>query len=91
MASLPIRVSNTCPDRSFQNLNPALVAEMREAYTRVWHSNFPDTPAVFEPTIEGAIDTARTSEESDSGQVLVTGSLYLVGGVLRILEPVRSI
>jgi len=60
---------------------------MKESYIRIWHSILPETPAVFEPTIEGAINAARTYGESNGGQVLITGSLHLVGGALRVLEP----
>ena len=40
-----------------------------------------------EPTIEGALDRAREIGNRGNGmQTLITGSLYLIGGVLRLLE-----
>lgn len=60
---------------------------MKEEYFRTWQSIFPETQAVFEPTIEGAINLARQYGESSGAQTLITGSLYLVGGALRVLEP----
>lgn len=68
--------------------NPVLLEGMKENYFRAWHNIVPETPSIFEPTIEGAINAARTYGELSGGQVLVTGSLHLVGGALRILEPV---
>ena len=61
---------------------------MKEKYFRVLHDIVPETPSVFEPTIEAAIKAARAYGGHDGGKVLVTGSLYLVGGALRIIDPV---
>ncbi len=77
--------SDEYPDRCFQP--PTIPNGMKESLIETWHSVFPDIPAVFEPTIEEAIDAARTYCGPDGGQILITGSLCLVGGALRILEP----
>ncbi len=80
-------VSNIYLDRCFRPPNPVFLHGMKEKYFRAWHDIVPETPSIFEPTIEGAINAAKAYGELDGGQVLVTGSLYLVGGALRILEP----
>lgn len=74
-------------DRCFRSPNPVFTAGMREEYLKTWHSVFPETQAIFEPTIEGAINLARQYGEPTGAQTLITGSLYLMGGALRILEP----
>ena len=72
---------------AFKTSTPIFSDEMRDEYLEVWQDVFPETPAVFEPTIEDAINVAKTSTESNGCQVFITGSLYLVGGALRVLEP----
>lgn len=74
-------------DRCFRSPEPKSTTAMKEEYFRTWQSIFPETQAVFEPTIEGAINLARQYGESSGAQTLITGSLYLVGGALRVLEP----
>ncbi|KAG2470161.1 FOLC protein, partial [Polypterus senegalus] len=51
------------------------------------YSGKPSTLATMQP---GAIAGARTLQEAAHIQVLVTGSLHLVGGVLKLLDPVLS-
>lgn len=80
-------ISDACLDRCYRPPNPALTAGMKDIYLKTWHGIFPDTPAIFEPTIEGAINIARQYGEPNGVQTLITGSLYLVGGALRVLEP----
>lgn len=60
---------------------------MRDEYLKVWQDMLPETPAAFEPTIEGAINIAKTHSDTNGCRVFITGSLYLVGGALRVLEP----
>lgn len=60
---------------------------MKDSYLKIWHSIFPEIQAVFEPTIEGAINIVRQHGEANGAQTLITGSLNLMGGALRVLEP----
>ncbi|XP_028664953.1 folylpolyglutamate synthase, mitochondrial isoform X1 [Erpetoichthys calabaricus] len=53
----------------------------------IGYSGKPSTLATMQP---GAIAGARTLQEAANIQVLVTGSLHLVGGVLKLLDPVLS-
>ena len=62
---------------------------MRERYINICHGVLPETHTVFEPTIEGAINVAKNYGEPGGGQVFITGSLHLVGGALRVLDPVH--
>ena len=44
----------------------------------------------FELSIEGALNLAKKIGDENGGmQTLITGSLYLIGGALRLLEPNR--
>ncbi|KAL5364545.1 folylpolyglutamate synthase [Aspergillus floccosus] len=62
--------------------------EYRMIYTTVWNKFDPLAVVSSEPTIEGALKLARKIGGQASGmQVLVTGSLHLVGGALNILRP----
>ena len=47
---------------------------------------YPDTKKSFQPTIEGALRLAKSLDEGSGTASLITGSLYLVGGALRVLE-----
>ena len=61
---------------------------MESEYTKAWKSVDPLVDIVVEPTIEGALNLARKIGDQGNGmQTLVTGSLYLVGGALSILQP----
>ena len=77
---LPQATSDIYLDRCFRSPNPLLLEGMKDDCFQAWHNVFPETPSFFEPTIEGAINAARTYSEADGGHVLVTGSLYLVRG-----------
>lgn len=60
---------------------------MQERYIAAWKSIFPETETAFESTVEGALNLAKSLDQGLGTQTLVTGSLYLVGAALRILEP----
>ncbi|PLB54113.1 folylpolyglutamate synthase [Aspergillus steynii IBT 23096] len=57
-------------------------------YSSLWKAFDPQAMVSTDPTIEGAIKQARkiAAREGDM-QVLVTGSLHLVGGALNLLRP----
>lgn len=60
---------------------------MQQQYIDAWKSIFPQTQTAFESTVEGALNLAKSLDKGQGTQTLVTGSLYLVGAALRILEP----
>jgi len=60
---------------------------MLECYTKVWKDFDPKAEVSLERTIEGALKLAREISDRDNGmQTLVTGSLHIVSGALRLLE-----
>ena len=64
---------------------------MRDAYISAWKSVDPAVEISVEETIEGALNLAREIGERENGvQTLITGSLYLVGGALSLLERKES-
>jgi folylpolyglutamate synthase len=57
-------------------------------YTSVWKELDPQAITTTAPTIEGAVRLAREIGDREDGiQILVTGSLYMVGGTLSLLRP----
>jgi folylpolyglutamate synthase len=63
----------------------------QDVYSEIWKRTQPDTNILFEPTIQGALETARKIGREYGGmQTLVTGSLRLVGGALVFLQPFVS-
>ncbi|KAM0799425.1 putative tetrahydrofolylpolyglutamate synthase [Usnea florida] len=61
--------------------------EIQESYVEAYKNVDPDVDIAIEPDIESALNLARQIGDGGSGmQTLVTGSLYLVGGALRLLE-----
>jgi folylpolyglutamate synthase len=62
---------------------------MQRGFADRWKALDPSANVMLIPSIEEAINTARDLAERAGGlkvQVLVTGSLHLVGGALGILE-----
>ena len=65
-----------------------LSAEHEAEYIQAWRNVDSDVEISIEPTIEGALNLARKIGDRGRGsQTLITGSLYLVGGALSILQP----
>ncbi|PGG98681.1 folylpolyglutamate synthase [Blastomyces parvus] len=59
-----------------------------DLYSSIWKGLNPQAAVSCEPTIEGAIKFAKQIGALQGGmEVLVTGSLHLVGGALNILRP----
>ena len=67
------------PDQKFLEV-------LQQEYFATWRQFYPQTKTSFEPTIEGALDLAKSSDPEICTQNLVTGSLYLIGGALRLLD-----
>jgi folylpolyglutamate synthase len=62
-------------------------SNLHESYTNAWRSSDPVAEISIEPAIDGAIERARDIGFRHNGmQSLLTGSLRLVGGALRLLE-----
>ncbi|KAL8646467.1 MAG: hypothetical protein Q9210_006127 [Variospora velana] len=61
--------------------------DVQKDYIEAYRSIDPNAHISIESTIEGALNLAREIGSRDNGmQALVTGSLYLIGGALRLLE-----
>jgi hypothetical protein len=75
-------------DKGIRAAKPPFPLDIQELYSGVWERVDPIAKISYEPTIEDAVRLAKSIGERDNGmQTLVTGSLYLVGGVLRLLKP----
>ncbi len=61
---------------------------MQRAFADKWKALDPTANVMLIPSIEEAINTARSLAKGDGQQALalITGSLHLVGGALGILE-----
>ena len=72
---------------SFQTSGGPFTAEDLEKYCSIWAERHAHTEISYEPLIERAIELARSLEMNcQIKHVLITGSQYLVGGALDILE-----
>ncbi len=61
---------------------------MQRAFADKWKALDPSANVMLIPSIEEAINTARSLAKGDGQKALalITGSLHLVGGALGILE-----
>lgn len=65
----------------------SLLHDVCALYTSVWKELDPQAIVTTAPTIEGAVRLAREIGDREDGmQVLVMGSLYMVGGTLSLLR-----
>jgi len=61
---------------------------LQDVYSAIWKRIQPDTIILFKQTIQGALEIGRKiCNEYDGVQSLITGSLYLVGTALGLLQP----
>ncbi|KAK3173247.1 hypothetical protein OEA41_006576 [Lepraria neglecta] len=75
-------------DRCFEHPEKNFPLELQNEYIEAWKSVYGEGHAAFESSIEGALNLAKKIGEEQGGmQTLITGSLYLIGGALRLLEP----
>lgn len=82
---LPKLIFNS--DHCFKTPEKPFSLDVQNDYVEAYRSIDPDVHITIEPTIEGALNHAREIGNRDNGmQTLVTGSLYLIGGALRLLE-----
>ena len=76
------------PDKSLKYPDRSLSEQDQTDYARIYRTIAPDTEVSVQPTIEQALLQAKEIGDRDGGmQTLITGSLFLVGGALRLLEP----
>ena len=75
------------PDDNVEIRSKPFPAEVQQQYMHAWREYQPDGQVAVEPTVEGALNLARTADCGQGVQTLITGSLYLVGSALRLLEP----
>jgi len=61
--------------------------EIQQHYIQAWKEYQPDAEVSVELTVEGALSLARAADRGAGMYTLITGSLYLVGSALRLLEP----
>lgn len=62
--------------------------DFQDIYSGIWKGLDPKATISSEPTIEAALNLAKSMGRDHGGMdVLVTGSLHLVGGALNILQP----
>ena len=61
--------------------------EMQQDYIQAWKEYQPGGEVSVELTVEGALRLGRAADCGAGMHTLITGSLYLVGSALRLLEP----
>ena len=71
------------PDRCFRPMGQPFSTDMQEQYVASWKSVFPETQTVFESTVEGALNLARSFDQGQGTHTLITGSLFLVSELLQ--------
>ncbi len=67
--------------------NRSFVDEIQQHYIQAWREYQPDAEVSVELTVEGALSLARAADRGAGMHTLITGSLYLVGSAIRLLEP----
>ena len=75
-------------DRCFKGSSESFVEKVQQQYIHAWREYQTDAQVSVEPTVEGALNLARMADRGAGMQTLITGSLYLVGSALRLLEPI---
>ena len=73
--------------RCTPNTSRDFAEELQQHYIHSWREYQPDAKVSVELTVEGALGLARATDRGAGMNTLITGSLYLVGGALRLLEP----
>lgn len=73
-------------ERCMSDKHRPLDIEIQRQYTQAWREHQPDAKVSVELTVEGALRLARAADRGTGIQTLITGSLYLVGSALRLLE-----
>ena len=62
--------------------------QLQQHYIQAWREYQHSAQISVELSVEGALSLARAADCGVGMQTLITGSLYLVGSALRLLEPV---
>lgn len=79
--------TDCCQDDNLEIRSKPFPDVVQKQYVHAWREHQPDGQVSVEPTVEGALNLARTADRGEGVQTLITGSLYLVGSALRLLEP----
>jgi folylpolyglutamate synthase len=80
-------LTNPFPDK-FLKVPETPFPDFTDIYSGIWKKLDPKAKISNEPTIEAALNLARSEGRNHGGmEVLVTGSLHLVGGALNVLQP----
>ena len=74
-------------DRPFKIFQGCFLQEIQQEYVSAWRVFQPSADVSVEPTVEEALSLAKGFNQGQGVLALVTGSLYLVGTALRLLEP----
>lgn len=80
----------TIVDVLSHNNDPEVIAtlEVQKGYQALWANLDSKAQVECKQSVQEAIDLARSIGQPHNGmQALIVGSLYLVGGVISILEP----
>lgn len=68
-----------------------MYSQDQRADAEIWKTAQPDATIEFESTIQGALEVARRFGNEHGGmQALITGSQYLVGGALSLLQDANN-
>ncbi|EXJ65532.1 folylpolyglutamate synthase [Cladophialophora yegresii CBS 114405] len=77
-------------DKTLKAPDPSL-ADLPKQYPALWESIQPAASSIYVPSIEEALEYAdEASHKHGNLQVLVTGSLHLVGGALYLLQRQKA-
>ena len=74
------------------NVDPDTVCSLRvqTTYAEIWRTLDNNTEVITTATIEEAMTRAQEIGAANGMQTLITGSLYLVGGALYIIEAMST-
>ena len=72
--------------RGMDSSRKPFAEEMQQHYIKAWREYQPGANVKVELTIEGALSLARAADRGAGIHTLITGSLYLIGSALRLLE-----
>ncbi len=87
-ASFALRIHSLIAlERCMNHNNRSFVDEIQQHYIQAWREYQPDAEVSVELTVEGALSLARAADRGAGMHTLITGSLYLVGSAIRLLEP----
>ena len=91
LLSMILVYADASADRCFKHPEKVFPPELQDEYIKVWKTVYGEGHTAFESSIEGALNLAkRIGDENGGMQTLITGSLYVIGGALRLLDSNRT-